>query len=196
MEKEYTPQQPVVGLPGVTPARGWVPAVSPSLNPIGIYDTKRGLWVGFPQEALTEALVAAESLHAVDRLDERNHATATVPDASEVGTVRTKELEVPAGEVWFINRFNLITEAEVSGNVRVSKFPKVDDVDKRYLGTDQAASQDLNYDLASVGQLGVELRLVGGDKLTVVATATVDPTTDERSVTLNVFGRKARRLVE
>jgi hypothetical protein len=69
-------------------------------------------------------------------------------------------------------------------------------VDKAYLGTDQAASQDENYDLAAVGQLGADLRLVGGDKITVVATVTaVGGTTTDRKVTLNPFGRKSTRLV-
>jgi hypothetical protein len=37
---------------------------------------------------------------------------------------------------------------------------------------------------------------VGGDKLTVVATVTAaGGTTADRTVTLNLFGRKARRLV-
>jgi len=165
------------------------------LNLIGVYDSDKGVWVGLPLQALTQALVLAEALHAVDRIDERDHVAITVPDASDAGTVKTKELEVPAGEVWFINRLNLVTEAEVTGNVRVSKFPKVNDVDKKYLGTDQAASADTDYDLADAGHLGAELRLAGGDKLTVVATASV-LTTADRTVTLNLYGRKARRLVE
>ena len=69
-------------------------------------------------------------------------------------------------------------------------------MDKKYLGTDQAAGSDVNYDLKEAGQLGADLRLVGGDKLTVVATVTAaGGTTADRTVTLNLFGRKARRLV-
>jgi hypothetical protein len=110
--------------------------------------------------------------------------------------VKTKEFEVPAGEVWYLNRLNLVTEAEVSGNIRVSKFPKVSDVEKKYLGTDQVAGATTNYDMAAAGQLGADLRLIGGDKLTVVATVTaVGGTTADRKVTLNLYGRKARRLV-
>jgi len=110
--------------------------------------------------------------------------------------VKTTEFEVPSGEVWYLNRLNLVTEAEVSGNIRVSKFPKTDTTDKKYLSTDQAASQNVNYDLASAGQLGADLRLVGGDKVTVVATVTaVGGTTADRKVTLNPYGRKARQMV-
>ena len=68
----------------------------------------------------------AEALDTADRIDERNAIVLTVPDGSAQDTVKTKEFEVPAGEVWYLNRLNLITEAEVTGNVRISKFPKTD----------------------------------------------------------------------
>jgi hypothetical protein len=161
-----------------------------------VYDNESGYWMGLPLQILREALLTAESLHTEDRIDERNKIEVTVPDASAQDVVKTKEYEIPAGELWYINRLNLVTEAEVSGNIRVSKFPKTDTVDKKYLGTDLAASQNEDYDLASAGQLGADLRLVGGDKLTVVGTVTaVAGTTADRKVTLNLYGRKARRLV-
>ncbi|MDD4986965.1 MAG: hypothetical protein PHQ43_14550, partial [Dehalococcoidales bacterium] len=70
------------------------------------------------------------------------------------------------------------------------------DIDKKYLGTDQAAGANTNYDLAAAGQLGADLRLVGSDKITVVATVTAaGGTTADRKVTLNPFGRKSTRLV-
>jgi len=131
-----------------------------------------------------------------DRIDERDKIEVTVPNASAVDSVKTTEFEVPSGEVWYLNRLNLVTEAEVSGNVRVSKFPQVSSVDKKYLGTDQAAGNDVDYDLASAGQLGADLRLLGGDKLTLLATVTaVGGTTADRKVTLNPYGRNASRLV-
>jgi hypothetical protein len=69
-------------------------------------------------------------------------------------------------------------------------------VDKAYLGTDLAASQNVDYDLATAGELGADLRLIGGDKITVVATVTAaGGTTADRKVTLNPFGRKSTRLV-
>ena len=69
-------------------------------------------------------------------------------------------------------------------------------MDKAYLGTDQAASHDTDYDLDAAGQLGADLRLMGGDIITVVGTvAAVGGTTADRKVTLNPFGRKATRLV-
>jgi len=193
-EKIVTQQYP--GYPGTRPPKGWVPPLGQSLSLLGVYDNESGYWMGLPLQVLREALLNAESLHTEDRIDERDKIEVTVPNATAQDTVKTTEFEVPSGEVWFLNRLNLITEAEVSGNVRVSKFPKVSDIDKKYLGTDQAAGADTDYDLAAPGQLGADLRLVGGDKITVVATVTaVGGTTADRKVTLNPYGRKANRLV-
>ena len=193
-EKIVTQQYP--GYPGTRPPKGWVPPLGQDLTLLGVYDSESGYWMGLPLQVLREALLTAESLHTEDRIDERDKIEITVPDVSAQDVVKTKEYEVPAGEVWFLNRFNLVTEAEVSGNIRISKFPKVSDIDKKYLGTDQAAGATTNYDLAAAGQLGANLRLIGGDKLTVVATVTaVGGTTADRKVTLNLYGRKAKRLV-
>jgi hypothetical protein len=193
-EKIVTQQYP--GYPGTRPPKGWVPPLGQDLTLLGVYDSESGYWMGLPLQVLREALLTAESLHTEDRIDERDKIEITVPDVSAQDVVKTKEYEVPAGEVWFLNRLNLVTEAEVSGNIRISKFPKVSDIDKKYLGTDQAAGATTNYDLAAAGQLGADLRLIGGDKLTVVATVTaVGGTTADRKVTLNLYGRKARRLV-
>ena len=193
-EKIVTQQYP--GYPGTRPPKGWVPPLGQSLSLLGVYDNESGYWMGLPLQVLREALLNAEALQTEDRIDERDKIEVTVPDVSAQDVVKTTEFEVPAGEVWFLNRLNLVTEAEVSGNIRISKFPKVSDIDKKYLGTDQAAGANSNYDLAVAGQLGADLRLVGGDKLTVVATVTaVGGTTADRKVTLNPYGRKAKRLV-
>ena len=193
-EKIVTQQYP--GYPGTRPPKGWVPPLGQDLTLLGVFDNESGYWMGLPLQVLREALLTAESLHTEDRIDERDKIEITVPDVSAQDVVKTKEYEVPAGEVWFLNRLNLVTEVEVSGNIRISKFPKVSDIDKKYLGTDQAAGATTNYDLAAAGQLGADLRLIGGDKLTVVATVTaVGGTTADRKVTLNLYGRKAKRLV-
>jgi len=192
MTEKIVPQQ----YAGQRPPKGWVPPLDAVLSLLGVYDNVSGFWVGLPLQALTEALLVAEALHTEDRIDERDKIELTVPNGTAKDTVKTKEYEVPSGEVWYLNRFNLVTEAEISGNIRISKFPKTDTIDKKYLGTDLAASQNVNYDLATVGQLGADLRLVGGDKLTVVGTVTAaGGTTADRKVTLNLYGRKARRLV-
>jgi hypothetical protein len=181
---------------GQRPPKGWVPPLGQLLTLLGVYDNASGYWVGLPLQALVEALLVAEALHTEDRIDERDKIEVIVANGTAKDTVKTNEFEVPAGEVWYLNRLNLVTEAEVSGNIRISKFPKTDTVDKAYLGTDQAASQNVNYDLAAAGQLGADLRLIGGDKITVVATVTAaGGTTADRKVTLNPYGRKATRLV-
>jgi len=192
MNEKIVPQQ----YAGQRPPKGWVPPLGQWLTLLGVYDNASGYWVGLPLQALVEALLVAEALHTEDRIDERDKIEVIVANGTAKDTVKTNEFEVPAGEVWYLNRFNLVTEAEISGNIRVSKFPKTGTVDKAYLGTDQAASQNVNYDLASAGQLGADLRLIGGDKITVVATVTAaGGTTADRKVTLNPYGRKATRLV-
>ncbi|MBI4287767.1 MAG: hypothetical protein HY671_04975 [Chloroflexi bacterium] len=143
-----------------------------------------------------EAQVQAERLHALDRLDARNaKKEITVAAATAIGTPVTGALEAPAGEVWFIGRLSLVTPAGVTGNILVSRFPKkADGTDKEYLATDQAAGATTNYDLAGAGELGEELRLVGGDKLTVRGVVTAVPAADV-TVTLTAYGRKGKRLI-
>jgi len=192
MKDRIVPQQ----YAGQRPPKGWVPPLDAVLSLLGVYDNVSGFWVGLPLQALTEALLVAEALHTEDRIDERDKIELTVPNGTAKDTVKTKEYEIPSGEVWYLNRLNLVTEAEISGNIRVSKFPKSGTVDKAYLGTDLAASQNVDYDPGAAGQLGADLRLLGGDKVTVVATVTaVGGTTADRKVTLNPFGRKTTRLV-
>jgi len=195
MNEKLIPLQ-VPGSAGTRPPKGWVPPLDAVLTLLGVFDNDSGYWVGLPLQALTKALIVAESQDTADRIDERDKIEVTVPNASAQDVVKTKEFEVPSGEVWYLNRLNLVTEAEVSANIRISKFPKTDSLDKKYLGTDQAAGTNTNYDLAAPGQLGADLRLIGGDKITVVATVTaVGGTTADRKVTLNPYGHKATRLV-
>ena len=195
MDKKMIPLQGP-GTTGARPPKGWVPPLDAVLTLLGVFDNDSGYWVGLPLQALTKALLAAESLDTLDRIDERNAIVLTVPNGTAQSAVKTQTYQIPAGEVWYLNRLELVTEAEVTGNIRISKFPKPDSVDKSYLGTDQAASADTDYDLRVAGQLGADLRLVGGDIITVVGTVTaVGGTTADRKATLNPFGRKATRLV-
>src|SRR3989304_8440875 len=158
MKERIVPQQ----YAGQRPPKGWGPPLGQDLTLLGVYDNESGYWMGRPRQVLRQALPTAESLHTEDRIDERDKIEVTVPDVSAQDVVKTKEYEVPAGELWYLNRLNLVTEAEVSGNIRVSKFPKTDTVEKKYLGTDQAAGATTNYDLAAAGQLGSNPGLVGG----------------------------------
>ena len=195
MDKKMIPLQGP-GTTGARPPKGWVPPLDEVLTLLGVYDIDSGYWVGLPLQALTKALLAAEALDTLDRVDERNTVVLTVPDGTAQGIVVTQTYQIPAGEVWYLNRLELITEAEVTGNIRISKFPKSGTVDKAYLGTDQAASHDNDYNLGDAGQLGTDLRLIGGDIITVAGSvAAIGGTTADRKVTLNPFGRKATRLV-
>ena len=195
MVNDMIPQQNP-GYLGTRPPEGWVPPLGQYLSLLGVYDGQTGHWVGLPLEAMVEALLVAESMHTQDRIDERDKIEIGVPTGTAFAVVKASEYTIPVGEVWWLNRLNLVTGAEVSGNIRISKFPRANDIEKKYLGTDLAASQDVSYDLGAAGQLGADLRLVGGDKITVVATVTAaGGTTADRKVTLNLYGRKARRLV-
>src|SRR3972149_8778231 len=129
MKERIVPQQ----YAGQRPPKGWVPPLGQDLTLLGVYDNESGYWMGLPLQVLREALLTAESLHTEDRIDERNKIEVTVPDVSAQDTVKTTEFEVPSGEVWYVNRFNLVTEAEVSGNVRISKLPKTETLDKKHL---------------------------------------------------------------
>lgn len=192
MTKKIVPQQ----YAGQRPPKGWVPPLDAVLTLLGAYDNVSGFWVGLPLQALTEALLVAEALHTEDRIDGRNKIELEVPSGTEADVVKTKEYEIPSDEVWYINRFNLATPLEVLGNIRISKFPKVDATDKAYLADNQAVNLSVNYDLAAVGQLGADLRLIGGEKITVVGKVhATGATTAARTVALNIYGRKARRLV-
>jgi hypothetical protein len=192
MTEKLVPQQ----YAGQRPPKGWVPPLDAVLTLMGVFDNDAGYWVGLPLQALTKSLLVAEALDTLDRIDERNAIVLTVPDETAQGIVKTQTYQIPSGEVWYLNRLELITEAEVTGNIRISSFPKNDNLDKAYLGTAQAATQDVDYDLKADGQLGADLRLVGGDIITVVGTVgAVGGATADRKVTLNPFGRKATRLV-
>ena len=56
----------------------------------------------------------AESLHTEDRIDERDKIELTIDNGTAKDAVKTKEYEIPSGEVWYLNRLNLVTEAEIS----------------------------------------------------------------------------------
>ena len=199
----YGPQQVIApGYPGVAPPKGWVPPLGGVLNLIGVYDTDLGAWVGLPIETLTEALVLAESRHAVDRIDDRNKKEATIPAGSAVGEKKTAEIEVPSGEVWFINRLVLTSPAEsgpgigdiVKVSIRVSRWPENKAYWSAAKGT--AALDTYTIDLPAQGELGEELRLSGGDKLTLEAELTGAVAGANLVASLSPYGRKGKRLVE
>ena len=153
---------------------------------------------------VNQPLILAEKAHCLDRVDSRNGVNATVPLAANVGdSVAPGEIAVPAGEVWYINRLSVGCPVPdgvgtCSYNILVSSFPKtVTGTDKPYLpanAPDPGVGPD-DYDLPAQGELGEELRLVGGDKLSLVLTITAGPFAAITNYRLNIWGRKGKALV-
>jgi hypothetical protein len=150
---------------------------------------------------VNQPLVLAEKAYALDRVDSRNGVQVTVPNGTALAAVVTGQIEVPSGEVWFLNRLSVVCPAAdatgtASFNILVSSFPKTEaGNDKPYLPANVTAmGATTDYDLPAQGELGEELRLVGGDKLTLQLTVTVAFTAD-KVFRLNIWGRKGKALV-
>jgi hypothetical protein len=192
VDKTVTPQQTAM-TPTTALTSGYGKA------DIGLF---RGAWAFVDlDKAVVQPLVLAEKAHALDRLDSRNGVAVTVPNGTALNAVVTGQIEVPAGEVWYINRLAVTCPAAdatgtVSHNILVSSWPKTAaGGDKPYLAANATAmGATTNYDVGAVGQLGEELRLVGGDKLTLTLTVTVAFTAD-KVFRLDVYGRRGKLLV-
>ena len=206
--RPYGPQQVII-----QPPKGYVPPLRNELQPLGVYDTKTGYWVGLPIEAFTEALVVAESKHAIDRIDERDKVEAKITSGSETGTKKTASFEVKEGEVAFINRIVVVSPAQsdangevVKVNFRISKWEYADtragetvnDDGRSYWSEGKGTTAENTYtaDLPAQGELGEELRLVGPGRITLVAELTGADAGADLTATLTPYGRKAKRLVE
>jgi hypothetical protein len=169
--------------------------------------------VGLPQQALTEALVIAESKYAIDRIDERDRVEAKIPSGSEIGTKKTASFEVKDGEVVFLNRIVVVSPAQsdangevVKVNFRISKWQAPDtrggdtinENGRSYWseGKGTVAQDTYTVDLPAQGELGEELRLFGPAKITLVAELTGAAAGADLTASLTPYGRKAKRLVE
>lgn len=168
--------------------------------PVIVWDHRNNQYGILNQGFLAELCLLAEKAYTIDRLDDRNGVKATIKNGAAVNDVVKGTIEVPAGEVWYINRLSVVCPAaDATGsakfNIEVSFFPKADTANKDYLSADVTAmGATTNYDLASVGHLGEELRLIGGDKLVLRLTVTVAFTAD-KDFNLIVYGRAGKRLV-
>ena len=161
---------------------------------------------------VNEPLAAIEGIYALDRIDARDVITATIPAAAAIGTVVRDELEVPAGELWLLNRINLFSALMGAGeiaqiNFRISSW-QVSDVrggatinaaGRTYLpatlNATDAVAIDVDIDLPAQGEIGSELRLKAGDIITLEVTLAGAVAAAARDITLIPFGRKIRRLV-
>jgi hypothetical protein len=161
---------------------------------------------------VNEPLALVEGIYALDRLDARDIITATFPINSPIGTVVTGQLVVPAGELWLLNRINLLRGLMGAGeiaqiNFRISawQFPDarggatVNSNGRAYLAATlnatDAVAIDADIDLPAQGEIGAELRLKAGDIITLEVTLAGAIAAAARDVTLTPFGRKIRRLV-
>jgi hypothetical protein len=222
MVKQLTPQEEEefkqfkalqAGYPGVQPPKGWVPPIDTVLRPMGVYDTKSGAWVGLPLQALIEALVQAEYLTPLGKIDSRNAITLTVPSGTGVGLYATrKNIEVPAGEVWFITALDLVTPVQHAGivlaNVRISNWPDsaaTPDADGLpFWATNQGGAGGLNVTgecyqaaplLIPLGEaIGTPIKLPPGAKLTICAEVTTAQLNADSVITLTPYGWKGKLL--
>jgi hypothetical protein len=197
VNKTITPLQ----LTSLTPAAvtGGIPVNQLGIIPIGAY--KNGAAFFDLDKLANQTLVLAEKAYALDRVDSRDGVDVTVPNLSALATIVTGEIEVPAGEVWYLNRLSVICPAAdatgtCSFNILVSSFPKTAvGGDKPYLPANVTAmGATTDYDLPAQGALGEELRLVGGDKLTLQLVVTVAFTAD-KVFRVNPWGRQGKALV-
>jgi len=212
-EKVLTPQQAYPGYPGVQPPKGWVPPLDAVTTLIGVYDNKKGTWVGLPLQAFIEALVQAEQLNPLGKVDLRQVATLTVPSGTGIGVYATrKQIEVPTNEVWFLSQLELVTPAQSGGivlaNVRISTWPDTassPDTDGLAFwaanrggapgGTYVAECYGCAPAFVALGDgIGAPLRLPPGSKLTICAEVTTAALTADRVVTLTPYGWKGKLL--
>lgn len=159
------------------------------------YDPRDGTLRLFNLATFIEPLILAEKVHTLDRIDERDGIDVVIAAGVKKGGQISKPKEVPSGDVWFINRLQVICPAaDATGsakfNILIGPWG-----DKPYFATDVLAmGTTTNIDVTTAGHLGEELRLVGGDKITIVFEATEDFTVD-KTFRFNLFGRKGKRLV-
>jgi len=163
-------------------------------------------------KAVIQPLVAAEKLHATDRIDDRDQISATVKSGAAVGSKASAKLEVPSGEVWFLNRLVLVSPAESGAGVgdivqvnfcvsawklRADETELVEKAGRKYWKDNKgtAATNTYTVDLPAQGELGEELRLVGGDFITLYAELTGATAGADLTATLTPYGRKGKLLV-
>jgi hypothetical protein len=211
--KVLTPQQAYPGYPGVQPPKGWVPPLDAVTTLIGVYDNKKGAWVGLPLQAFIEALVQAEQLNPLGKVDSRLAATLTVPSGTGIGVYATrKQIEVPSNEIWFLSQLDLVTPAQSGGivlaNIRISTWPDTasspDTDGLAFWATNRGGALGGTYVAECYGcapafvalgdGIGAPLRLPPGTKLTICAEVTTAALAADRVITLTPYGWKGKLL--
>jgi len=240
---------------GVTPQQaGYTPIISLGR---GEGRFSLGYFRGVPafvdlDKLVIQPLILAEKQWTLDKVDTRSLAQVEVPIGAAVNSLHTDEIEVPAGEVWYLCEHEIaipqvagLTAGDIGVNFRVSSFPKVNGVDKGYYDPEDpqvylvtkgakvaggglvatqaeiaAAAiydhklitthgwiyttevvakdwvQEIKRDFREGDELNTELRLVGGDKLTLVVTVLTAAIAGAAvDVYLRVWGRVGKLLV-
>ncbi len=219
VDKTISPLQVLQALQAGTLTIAQAQAMYTGVMPVGDY---KGLAAILDLDLLVnQPLILAEKQWAEDILDSRNAvATVSIPIGTVVGAVvvgvaPAGVITVPADEVWYCTAWGVVipvtvgyTAGDLVFNFRVSSFPKVDGVDKLYASPEHLYPATVFGDVAAgkfvVGaqfgagdQLGTELRLVGGDKVTPTVTIeTADTAGAIATINFVLFGRKAKVLVE
>jgi len=161
---------------------------------------------------VVQPLIAAEKLYALDRIDDRDRLEAKIASGASVGAKASAKLTVPSGEVWYLNRLVLVSPAESGAGVgdivqvnfcvstwalRTGETALVEGAGRKYWSTNRgtAATDTYTVDLPAQGELGEELRLAGGDFITLYAELTGASAGADLTATLTPYGRKGKLLV-
>lgn len=158
-----------------------------------VWDHRTNQFCVLNQGFLAEACVLAEQYGVLGRVFES--AELTIDAGSEVGTEVTASIEVPAGELWFINGAT-VTPTFAEGETGTCSFnltiSPAGGTEWNYYASNQSLTVGTDIDIRS--DLFVPLRLVAGSKVTLKVTVTAD-FTDEATVEIALSGTKNRRLV-
>ena len=178
--------------------------------PLGFY--RGGLAFVDLDKLVVQPLVQAETLYALDRIDDRDRVEVKIAAGAAIASKASAKLEVPAGEVWFLNRVVLTSPAESGVGVgdivqvnfcisawplRQDEIPLVEGAGRKYWAVERgtAALDTYTVDLSAQGELGAELRLTGGDFITLYAELTGAPAGADLVASLTPYGRKGKLLV-
>jgi hypothetical protein len=170
----------------------------------------QGAWRTLNLDTFRQLWRLSERIQPCGKLDARNTVTATIPLGSAVGVSVEAELPVPSGELWFIQELDLVSPAEcapgqgqiVLVNFRISAWPDDDDSNAKgklfwQTGQGTIALDTFPQEFHSGApffdpeNLDVPIRLVGGDKITLIATLTGAAATAAMNATLTPYGYKA-----
>lgn len=171
-----------------------------------------------------KALEGAENTVIVDKLDGRNAAaTVTIPASAILGRVLTAEITVPTGEIWLISDISFDCEVAVGAgdgeaafNVLISSYPQTPaGTFKPHLPANiplPIDAEDARVDILNVvngwltdhekviisyqGELGIELKLKGGDKVVLYVIVTeAYAIAVTQAIVMTLYGRKGRKIL-